>query len=229
MNRIDPLDELGLSLGAGAAEIYLVRHADAVPEDGLNGARYEDYQMHPLSERGRAQAEATAQRCAELRLAAVYASPIRRARETAAAIAESARVDLIEDDALREVQIGTPDADGEEMPMRERLEKLATIAIRDGSWNSIPGTEPSAGVRARMEHALDVIAVRHPGERVVAVSHAGSINAYLGLVAGTTHDFVFPLANASISVVRINGTRRLLMSANETAHLRGAVPPRVRA
>ena len=78
-------------------------------------------------------------------------------------------------------------------------------------------------------HALDGIAARHPGERVAVVSHAGAINAALGRRSpGTPHDFVFPLANASISVVRINGERRLLMSANETAHLR-AIPPRARA
>ena len=222
MNRVDPLGELGLSLAAGAAEIYLVRHADAVPEDGLHGTNYDDYELHPLSPRGRVQADAVAERCAWLRLVAVYASPIRRARETAGVIAERAKVEVFEDAALGEVRIGT--VAGDEMPMRKRLEMLATIAIREGSWNSIPGTEPSSDVRARMEHALDVIAVRHPGERVAVVSHAGSINAYLGLVAGTPHDFVFPLANASVSVVRINGARRLLMSANETAHLRAAVP-----
>jgi 2,3-bisphosphoglycerate-dependent phosphoglycerate mutase len=227
MSRTDPLGELGLSLSAGAVEIYLVRHADAVPEDGLHGTKYDDYELHPLSERGRVQASGAAERLAEVNIAAVYTSPIRRARETANAIAERARVEVIEDAALREVQIGETADDG--TPMRKRLERLATIAISEGSWNSIPGTEPSADVRARMAHGLDVIAVRHPGERVAVVSHAGSINAYLGYVAGTAHDFVFPLANASISVVRINGDRRLLMSANETAHLRVVTAPNARA
>jgi broad specificity phosphatase PhoE len=222
MSRTDPLGELGLSLNAGAVEIYLVRHADAIPEDGLHGTRYDDYEVHPLSERGRGQAESAAQRLAEVGIEAVYTSPIRRARETADAVADRARAEVIEDDALREVQIGDTADDG--LPMRKRLEKLATIAISEGSWDSIPGTEPSLAVRERMAHALDVIAVRHPGARVAVVSHAGSINAYLGYVAGSTHDFIFPLANASISVVRINGDRRLLMSANETAHLRPARP-----
>lgn len=222
MSATDPLAALGLSLRAGAVEICLVRHADAIPEDGLHGITYDDYELHPLSERGFAQAHAAAEHLAELRLAAVYTSPTRRARETAVAIAERARVELIEDEALVEVRIGS--LDGDAMPMRKRLEALATIAIRDGSWASIAGTEPSQTVRERMTRALDVIAVRHPGERVAVVSHAGAINAFLGTVAGTPHDFVFPLANASISVVRINGARRLLMSANETAHLRTDAP-----
>jgi broad specificity phosphatase PhoE len=74
-----------------------------------------------------------------------------------------------------------------------------------------------------MLRALDAIAAEHPGRRVAVVSHAGAINAALGAIAGTAHDFLFPLANASVSVVRIGGGRRLLMSANETAHLHPAV------
>ncbi len=97
--------------------------------------------------------------------------------------------------------------------------------MRDGSWGSIPGTEPSLTVRARILDALDRIAAEHPGGRVVAVSHAGTINAMIGAIAGTPHDFVFPLANASVSVVRVNAGRRLLVSANETSHLRG-IPSR---
>jgi probable phosphoglycerate mutase len=227
MSASDPLGALGLSLRAGAVEIALVRHADAIPEDGLHGTNYDDYELHGLSERGLAQAQAAATYLADQRLSAVYTSPTRRARETAAVIAERARLEPIEDEALQEVEIGP--MDGDALPMRKRLEALATIAIRDGSWTSIAGTEPSATVRERMMHALNVIAVRHPGERVAVVSHAGAMNAFLGAVAGTPHDFVFPLANASISIVRINGDRRLLMSANETMHLRSTAPSATRS
>jgi len=219
VRRGDPLEPLGLSLASGATEIHIVRHADAVPDDGVASAAYQDYDLHALSERGRAQAEATAERFAALGVAAVYASPIRRALETGLAIAVRTGIaEVAKEHDLREVEIG--DVQAGDLTMRERLEMLAVIAIRDGSWNAIPGTEPSAGVRARVTATLDRIAARHPGSRVVAVSHAGAINAFLGAVAGTPHDFVFPLANAAISVVRINGARRLLMSANETAHLR---------
>jgi probable phosphoglycerate mutase len=219
VSRVDPLEALGLSLASGATEIHLVRHADAVPDEDAAGAAYDAYDLHALSARGRAQAEATAERFAALGIVAVYASPIRRALETALAIAARTGIgDVATERDLREVEIGTLEAG--EMTMRARLEQLAIIAIRDGSWDAIAGTEPSAAVRARMSGALDAIAARHAGERVVAVSHAGAINAYLGTVAGTPHDFVFPLANASVSVVRVGAGRRLLMSANETAHLR---------
>ena len=226
MSRTDPLDALELSLRRGAAELHLVRHADAVPASEDHFAIYDDYEAHPLSERGRAQAAAVAERFAELDLAAVYTSPVRRARETADAIAAAAGVELHEEPGVREIAIGPIEAEPS-MSMRARLEWLAMVAMRDGSWSGIPGTEPSTDVRTRMLRALDAIAAGHPGRRVAVVSHAGAINAALGAIAGTAHDFVFPLANASVCVVRIGGGRRLLMSANETAHL-AAVPSRAR-
>jgi probable phosphoglycerate mutase len=224
VSRLDPLDELGLSLRRGAAELHVVRHADAVPESGDAFKIYDDYEAHPLSERGRAQAVAVAERFGELRIAAVYASPIRRALETAEAIAAVAELPVFEEPRVREIPIGPVD---DAMPLRDRLAWLAMVAMRDGSWAGIPGTEPSARVRARMLEAFDAIAARHPGERVAVVSHAGAINAALGAIASSLHDFLFPLANASVSVVRIGGGRRLLMSANETAHL-SAIPSRPR-
>ncbi|HWT06743.1 MAG TPA: histidine phosphatase family protein [Xanthomonadales bacterium] len=224
MSRVDPLDTLELSLRRGAAELHVVRHADAVPESDEAFTVYDDYEAHPLSARGRAQAEAVAEHLAELELAAVYASPIRRARETADAIAAAAGVKVHDEPGVREITIGPT---GDAMALRDRLAWLAMIAMRDGSWNGIPGTELSASVRARMLGALDAIAARHPGARVAVVSHAGAINAALGAIASSDHDFLFPLANASVSVLRIGGGRRLLMSANETAHL-AAIPSRAR-
>ncbi|MEA2663645.1 MAG: hypothetical protein QOI11_589 [Candidatus Eremiobacteraeota bacterium] len=224
MTRQDPLDALALSLRRGAAELHLVRHGDAVPESSGGDAVYENYEEHPLSERGRAQAEAVAERFAGLEVAAVYASPIRRARETAQAIAGPVGLPVFTEPDLREIALGALEHEGD---LRQQLAALATIAMRDGSWSSIPGTEPSQTVRARMLDAFDRIAAEHPGGRVVVVSHAGAINAAIGAIAGTPHDFVFPLANASISVVRINAQRRLLVSANETAHLRD-IPSRSR-
>ncbi|HZX68010.1 MAG TPA: histidine phosphatase family protein [Candidatus Elarobacter sp.] len=224
MSRQDPLDTLELSLRCGAAELHVVRHADAVPESDDAFTVYDDYEAHPLSPRGHAQAEALAERFAESGVTAVYASPVRRASETAEAIAGALGLRVQIEPGVTEITIG---AAGDAMTLRDRLAWLAMIAMRDGSWNGIEGTEPSAQVRARMLAALDAIAARHAGQRVAIVSHAGAINAALGAVVASDHDFVFPLANASVSVLRIGGGRRLLMNANDTSHL-AAIPARTR-
>ncbi|MDB5027926.1 MAG: histidine phosphatase family protein, partial [Candidatus Eremiobacteraeota bacterium] len=127
MSRLDPLDELGLSLRRGAAELHVVRHADAVPESGDAFKIYDDYEAHPLSERGRAQAVAVAERFGELRIVAVYASPIRRALETAEGIAAVAELPVFEEPRVREIPIGAVD---DTMPLRDRLAWLAMVAMR---------------------------------------------------------------------------------------------------
>ena len=213
----DPFEALGLSLASGAAELYLVRHADAVPEGDGSLALYDDYEAHPLSPRGRAQAELLAEHLAGARIAAVYCSPVPRAAQTAFPVSARNELPLHQEEDLREVRIGAL-AGGRSV--REQLEALAAIALREGSWTSIPGTESSREVRERMLRVLGSIAQRHRGERVAVVSHAGAINAALAQIAGTEHDFVFPLANASISTIRLNGERSMVLSANETAHLR---------
>jgi probable phosphoglycerate mutase len=224
VSRQDPLDILELSLRRGAAELHVVRHADAVPESDDAFTVYGDYEAHPLSPRGRAQAEALAERFAASGVTAVYASPVRRAAETAEAIAGALGLAVQIEPGVTEITIGASD---DTMSLRDRLAWLAMIAMRDGSWNGIEGTEPSSEVRMRMLTAFDAIAMRHAGERVAVVSHAGAINAALGAVVASDHDFLFPLANASVSVLRIGGGRRLLMSANDTSHL-AAIPARAR-
>jgi probable phosphoglycerate mutase len=224
VSRQDPLDTLELSLRSGACELHVVRHADAVPEADDAFTVYDDYEAHALSARGRAQADAVGERFAGSGVSAVYASPVRRARETAQAIADVLELAVQVEPGVTEITIGATDG---AMSLRERLAWLAMIAMRDGSWNGIAGTEPSQQVRARMIAALDGIATRHRGERVAVVSHAGASNAALGAVVASGHDFLFPLANASVSVLRIGGGRRLLMSANDTSHL-GAIPARSR-
>ena len=72
-----------------------------------------------------------------------------------------------------------------------------------------------------MSSAIDDIATHHPGKRVLAVTHAGTINAYLAHVLGLDADFFFPAANASLSVVRLHEGQRLLISLNDVAHLGG--------
>lgn len=215
-----------LSLRGGGSEIYLIRHADALPDadEVIDGG----YDVQSLSELGRRQARALAGRLKDAKLTAVYASPIGRARETAAAIAEAAGLELRIEPELREVALGAigPEADSgigqEEVArmLRERLREIASIALSGGKWDAIPGSEPSAELRARVTAAVDSMAARHPGERVAAVSHGGSINAYFAALLGIERDYFFPAANTSISVVRVKGNRRMLLALNDVAHLR---------
>lgn len=215
-----------LSLRGGGTELFLIRHGDALPDadEVIDG----DYDAQSLSELGRRQARALADRLKDAGLSAVYASPIGRARQTAAAVAEAAGLELHIEPELREVALGAieaavPNGAGNEeiaRMLRERLREIAALALGGGNWDAIPGSEPSAALRTRITTAVDDIAARHPGQRVAAVSHGGAINAYFASILGIERDYFFPAANTSISVVRIKGERRMLLALNDISHLR---------
>jgi broad specificity phosphatase PhoE len=214
-----------MSLRHGGVELYIVRHADALPDaDELVDGGYD---AQALSALGRQQAEALANRLRDLTLAAIYTSPLGRAIQTAAPTAASHGLEIQPVEGLREVDLGSfrVDATDSGTPdevsarLRTRLREIANIAVSTGSWESIPGSEPSALLRARLVTAMDRIIAAHPGERVMIVSHAGAINAYLAALLGLRQDYFFPTANTAISVMRALDERRMLFSLNDIAHL----------
>jgi probable phosphoglycerate mutase len=217
-----------LSLKSGSTEIYLIRHADALP--GAEEVTQGTYDDQALSEVGRRQAQALGDRMRQIPLAAVYSSPIGRARETAGYVARALDLDVRVEPDLREVALGpigllehtSPTADEIAAALKARLREIALVAVTSGSWSSIPGSEPSAELRARLTAAVERIASAHPGQRIAAVSHAGAINAYLAAVLGIERDYFFPTANTAISILRLNGERRMLFSLNDIGHLLAA-------
>lgn len=219
-------DEPFLTLKSGATEVYLIRHGDALPavEEIIAG----DYDAQSLSELGREQARAVGERLRDAHLAAVYSSPIGRASETAEAIAAAQGLAVSIAPELREVGLGrigpelSADLPPEEVLKRIKaaLHEIAVIAITRGTWESLPGAEPSAELRARMVGVVRRLAEAHAGERIALVSHGGAINAYLAATLGIARDYFFPTANASISALRVKGDRAMLLSLNDIAHLR---------
>ena len=128
------------------------------------------------------------------------------------------------DRRLREVGLGQVDVDhlpiGEHAgAVRAHLEELGAVAMREGSWSGLAGTEPAAQIRARMREGVDAIAARHACETVAVVSHAGSINAYVADLLGIERDFFFPTGNTSLTLVRYGPEGRFLARLNDIAHL----------
>lgn len=214
-----------MSLRHGGVELYIVRHADALPDadEVVKGG----YDAQALSALGRRQAEALADRLRAISFAAIYTSPMARAVQTAGPTAVSHELEVQPIEELREIALGPLESDvpsgatPEEVSaqLRMRLREIANIAVSTGSWESIPGAEPSALLRARLITAFDRIIASHPGERVLVVSHAGAINAYLAAMLGMSQDYFFPTANTSISMVRAQAERWMLFSLNDVAHL----------
>ncbi|HEX9067801.1 MAG TPA: histidine phosphatase family protein [Ktedonobacterales bacterium] len=224
----NPFEEALLSPKLGGTELYFIRHADALP--GADEVVRGHYDEQPLSELGRKQAGAVAERLRGAELNAVYSAPLGRARATAEAIAAAAGLTVRVDAGLREVELGTLEAEvaehvsAEEFAeaLRKRLREIATIALANGGWSTVPGAEPSAALRARLREAVAAIVARHAGERVALVTHAGSINAWFADALGIQHDYFFPTANTAISLARVRGDAVLVFALNDISHLRAA-------
>ena len=84
--------------------LLLARHGET---DWNRARRWQGHADRPLTDRGRAQAAALAERLADIALDAVYSSDLRRARDTAEAVAAIQGVDVVELAELREVNVGS--------------------------------------------------------------------------------------------------------------------------
>lgn len=224
-----PIELPFLSRKNGAAEIFLIRHGDALPagDEIVPGGTYDD---QPLSSLGRQQAEALAKRLHAMPFDAIYSSPYRRARETAEALAQVHGLEVTLEPEVREIRLGqignglpnNVSPDDYAAALRERLDAIVRTVARTGYWSSIPGSEPSDAFRARVLAAIDGLAARHAGQRIAIFSHGGVINAYLAMTLGLERDFFFPVINTSVSMVRVRDGRRVLLGINDICHLHDA-------
>ena len=177
-------------------ELYLVRHG----ETEWNAARRIQGRTDiPLNETGRQQAREAAELLARRRWHGVYTSPLGRARETASIIAERLGLDGVTAiDALVERDYGEAEGMG-----FDEIQALYPEGVR------APGQETREEVAARVVPALLELAERHPGERLVIVSHGGAIRSVLQTAEpDTRHPRI---TNASVHSFRVDdGTLRLI-------------------
>ncbi len=219
-----------LSRKTGATEVYLIRHANALPgvETVIPGGGYD---VQPLSLLGQQQAQALGNWLASVHFDAIYSSPLRRTQETAAPLAQAQNLIVQLEPDLREVRLNidldsfleSDDPASTAKALRERLNEILMRVGKSGKWSSIEGSESGESLRARTVALITQLAARHPGQRIAAFSHGGSINAYLAELLGMEQDLFFPIHNTSVSIVRCQGDQASLITLNELSHLRAAL------
>ena len=202
--------------------LVLVRHAVTAHTGPLLSGRMAGVD---LSDHGRAQAAATAERLAALPVAAVYASPIERTTQTAESIA--ARHGL----EVRPLP-GVVEADYGEWT-GGRIEELA----KSDEWKVVqvapsrarfPGGETIREMQARTVTALDDVVAAHPHETVVVVSHADPIKSAIAYYTGIHLDLFQRLhvSPASVTVFDFHRFGAMLVKYNDTGGLDDLVAPR---
>ena len=167
-----------------------------------------------LSDEGRRQAEAAARRIAMLeRVAAVYASPLERARETALAIAKARGLAVRIDRGLLELDIGA--WTGSSLARVSRKPEWAQVQ-RYPSGFRFPDGESFTEMQARITGTLAALVARHRGGTIVAVSHADPIKAALAHALGMHLDHFQRLvvAPASITTIAYGATGPVVIGVN---------------
>jgi ribonuclease H / adenosylcobalamin/alpha-ribazole phosphatase len=105
---------------------------------------------------------------------AIIASPLRRTRETASAVADELGLPVEIDDGFREAHFGAWDGYSVD-EVRERWPAEFDAWVGSFFDASPPGGEPLRAVRERVETSLRAVIEAHPGEKVVVVSHVNPI------------------------------------------------------
>lgn len=177
-----------------------------------------------LSDEGQAQADEVAGRIAALAQGkrsgptAVYASPLERTRETAHPIAKALGLRVRSDRGLLECDFG--EWTGARLADLAKKPEWATVQ-RYPSGFRFPGGESFLEMQTRMVSALSRLAALHPGQTVVAVSHADPIKAVVAQAAGTPLDLFqrLTVAPCSVSAIAYTGGGPFVLTVNSTASL----------
>ncbi len=206
---------------------YLVRHAESLGNvadaAGLNDG---------LSDLGRRQAEALAQRLSPAGIRGIYSSPFRRAIETALPLAGRLRIRIRIRPELCEHH-HLPDAADLGVPEIDRLVREFPQAVpcpdHDGAYAWPPGDEPFGDLLVRARAFASYLKERwaEPDDVVAVFGHgspiARLIEAWLTYQPGPSFRFV--IDNGTISAVRYFDGVSSLVCLNEASHLRGLAAP----
>jgi len=200
-------------------ELLLIRHALPYRVELEDGAADPE-----LSEDGRAQAGHLADYLAAEHLDGLYSSPLRRAWQTAEAVAADRGVEIVVSPGVAEWDMNSP----EYVPVEElkAADDPRWHALLNGEWVS---DESEEEFRTRAVGAIEGYIAEHRGQRIAIVCHGGVINAYLAnllaLRSGFERGFFYPNYTSIHRVAAASTGQREIVTVNETGHLRGTGLP----
>jgi probable phosphoglycerate mutase len=200
-------------------ELLIIRHGLPIRRELTEGIA--DPELAP---EGLLQAEHLGNYLASEKIDAVYASPLRRAQQTAAPLAAIQKVGVTFVDDVAEWDRNS----NEYVPVEEL--KAANDprwqAMLKGEWNV--HEESVDDFNKRTIGAIENLISQHSGHRIAIVCHGGVINAYLTHILGLTNyiqGFFYPNYTSIHRVAAARSGERSIVTINETSHLRGTGLP----
>ena len=199
------------------ARLLLIRHGESTWN---HQHRIQGQLDPPLSEKGRRQAELLAKRLSGRRVAAIYASDLKRAMETAAPLEKALGVAVQSMTDLREVFLGEWEGLHTQELVRRYPDAWAKWTV-EPSWDLVPGGEGGDAFEARVGSAVEAMFEAHPHDDAIVVTHGGVIQVALHRVMGRPSRGLFPfrISNASITVVEKREGSVVIAGVNDVGHL----------
>lgn len=167
-----------------------------------------------LNEKGRAQAQAVADKLSGAPVKAVYSSPLERAKETAEPIAKAKDLPVIERPGLMETDVG--EWEDKKVKGLSRLKLWRVVQARPSLWR-FPGGESFAESQHRIQQELRALACQHEEkDLIVCVSHSDPIKLAVAYYIGLPLDMFqrMTVSPASITALQVGQASSQLLTLN---------------
>lgn len=201
-------------------QVYLIRHAEA---EGNLYRRIHGWYDSTITENGRRQIDALAERFRGIPIDAVYSSDLYRTRTTADAILRThPGLELNTRRALREICVGEWEDQTWAQMAREAPEQIRKFSDNDPAF-CCAGGETFASVRERVSNAVLHIARDNPGKTVAVFSHGVAIRNTLARFLDVPIDAVGRQVphgdNTAVALLEVEGEQVKVVFYNDNSHL----------
>lgn len=200
-------------------EIIIIRHGET---EWNKTGRFQGHSDVPLSEEGRAQAEALGKNLVVDHVDAIYASDLTRAMETAAPLAERFGLPVIPDPQLRELNFGAWEGRNFNDVNAENPDAMKNF-YNDPEQANIPDSENFTDFQRRVAGRVREITAQERGKRIVIVSHGASIRILLADLLSMPIRSIWHLSqlNTAVNKIRFEDDGFAIVTLmNDTSHLR---------
>ncbi|MCC6327933.1 MAG: histidine phosphatase family protein [Acidobacteria bacterium] len=202
-------------------KLFLIRHGQSA---GNAEGRFGGHGPTPLSERGRCQANATADAMAKEGINAIFSSDLDRAVQTAEPLSKLLNIPILTTKAFRERHVGVLEGLTFDESKAQYPKDYFALVNRD-IHHVITGGESYRHLLRRATGELWEILRSHQGQRIAIFSHTGAICFMTLHLMGAIHRSTkrtpwLVTSNCGVSRFEIRGRNNIRVSAlNDTRHL----------
>ena len=157
------------------------------------------------------------------RITAIYSSPLERTKETARAISKEVGIKVKQDRGLLELDVG--DWTGRKLSQLRKLNAWSAVQKYPSGFR-FPNGESFVEMQTRMSDTVARLVTNHPGETIVAVSHADPIRALVAHSMGTHLDLFqrTVVSPCSVTAILYTSGGPVVLSVNNTGELSDLSP-----